>query len=257
VPEGDTIHRAAATLGAALEGRELTGFEAPAFPRGRHPREGERIDRVWARGKHLLIEFDGGLTLHTHLRMTGSWHLLGNERGRRRSRRTQVVTVRAGEVEAACFSAPIVELLGADELRRHPVLSLLGPDLCLADADLDEVLRRLERLDPSTEIGVALLDQTVAAGVGNVYRSEVAWACLVDPCRPLRSVDLATRRNLYSTAGRLLRMNLTTTRRTTYRGGLAVYGLAGRACPRCSDTIAHRRLGEHARSVWWCPGCQR
>ena len=252
--EGDTIHRAATTLATALEGCTLTRFEAPMLREGPWPREGERIERVWARGKHLLIAFGGGSTLHTHLSMNGSWHVVGAPR---RTRRRPTVTIRAGDVEVACFSAPTVELLSGDDLRRHPVLGRLGPDLCLADAVVDEAVRRMGRLDPSIEVGVALLDQAVAAGIGNVYRSEVAWACRLDPRRPLGSVDAATRRDLYSTAGRLLRRNLGTSRRTTDAGALAVYRRHGRACPRCGDTVLRARLGEHARSVWWCPGCQR
>lgn len=254
MPEGDTIHRAAATLATVLEGRTLNRLETPMLRGGPRPREGEPIERVWARGKHLLIAFGGGPTLHTHLGMNGSWHVAG---ARRRTGRPPVVTILAGEVEVCCFSAATVELLGDDELRRHPVLGRLGPDLCLVDADIDEAVRRLGNLDPSTEIGVALLDQTVAAGIGNVYRSEVAWACRVDPRRPLGSVDAATRRELYSTAGRLLRGNLGTSRRTTDAGALAVYRRQGRACRRCGGTVLRQRLGEHARSVWWCPGCQR
>jgi endonuclease-8 len=252
--EGDTIHRAAARMASALEGRTLTRFEAPTLRAGPRPREGEPIERVWAQGKHLLVAFGGGPTLHTHLGMSGSWHV-GS--GRPRTGRRPVVTIAAGEVEATCFSAPTVELLGDDDLRRHPVLSRLGPDLCLAAPDIDEAVRRLGRLDPATEVGVALLDQSVAAGIGNVYRSEVAWACRLDPRRPLGSVDDATRRELYSTAARMLRRNLNTSRRTTTAGTLAVYRRQGRRCLRCGDTVNWQRLGEHARSVWWCPGCQR
>ena len=221
------------------------------------PRPGEHIEDVTARGKHLLIRFSGGLTLHTHMRMNGSWHLYSPGERWQRTRGAMVVAVETAGVHAVCFSAPVVELLHYAELARHPVLGALGPDLCLADVDLHQVTSRLGALDRSTEIGVALLDQTVAAGIGNVYRAEVAWACRVDPFRALAQIDAAARRELYETASRLLRANLGTTRRTTVPGGLAVYDRAGRACPRCGDTIVTRRQGEQARSVWWCPGCQR
>ncbi len=168
-----------------------------------------------------------------------------------------VATVGTTDVDAVCFAAPVIELLTDAELDRHPVLAALGPDLCEAGADLDEVVRRLDALDPATETGVALLDQTVAAGIGNVYRAEAAWACGVDPFRPIARLDDRTRRELYATASRQLRSNLGTRRRTTVPGGLAVYDRAGRACPRCGDAIVTRRQGEQARSVWWCPGCQR
>lgn len=257
MPEGDTIHRAAATLASALAGRDLTRFEAPRLRERQLPRPGEHIEEVTARGKHLLIRFSSGLTLHTHMRMNGSWHLYSPGERWRRTRGAMVVTVETAGVHAVCFSAPVVELLHDAKLAHHPVLGALGPDLCLADVDVDEATSRLGALEQSTEIGVALLDQTVAAGIGNVYRAEVAWACRVDPFRTLAQIDAAARRELYETASRLLRLNLGTVRRTTVPGGLAVYDRAGRACLRCGNTIVTRRQGEQARSVWWCPGCQR
>ena len=259
MPEGDTIHRAATTLSAAIAGAELTLFDLPRQRAGRAgwPRPGERVAGVEARGKHLLIACSGGLTLHTHMRMGGSWHLYRPGERWRRSPGAAVARLGTSGTEAVCFSAPVVEVLREIDLRRHAVLAALGPDLCVPGADLDDVLARLDTLDPATPVGVALLDQTVAAGVGNVYRSEVAWACRVDPARPVGDVDPETRRELYVIAARLLRANLDSPRRTTVPGGLAVYDRAGRACPRCGGTVATRRLGERARSVWWCPGCQR
>ena len=257
MPEGDTIHRTAATLASALEGEELTRFEAPLLRTHDLPHAGERIEEVAARGKHLLMRCSGGITLHTHMRMSGSWHLYRPGERWRRTRGAMVVTVETARMHAVCFSAPVVELLRDAELARHAVLGALGPDLCLADPDLDAVTSRLGTLDPATEVGVALLDQTVASGIGNVYRVEVAWACRVNPFRALVDVDLAKRRELYETASTLLRGNLRTTRRTTVAGGLAVYDRAGRACPRCAGTIVARRQGEQARTVWWCPACQR
>ena len=257
MPEGDTIHRTAATLANALAGEELTRFETPRLRGQDLPHPGERIEEVAARGKHLLMRCSGGITLHTHMRMNGSWHLYRPGERWRRARGAMVVTVETAFMHAVCFSAPVVELLRPAELARHAVIGALGPDLCRAGPDLDAVTARLGTLDPGTEVGVALLDQTVAAGIGNVYRAEVAWACRIDPFRALADIDLATRRELYETASRLLRANLDTTRRTTVPGGLAVYDRAGRACPRCASTIVTRRQGEQARSVWWCRGCQR
>jgi endonuclease-8 len=256
MPEGDTIHRTAATLAGALVGRELTRFEAPRLRAPDVPRPPETVEEVVARGKHLLMRWSGGLTLHTHMRMSGSWHLYRPGERWRKPRRAMVVTVATAGVHAVCFSAPVVEMLRETALARHPVLAALGPDLCVEGVDLDAVMSRLGALDDSTEIGVALLDQTVAAGIGNVYRSEVAWACRIDPFRPLEKLDPPDRRCLYETASRLLRANLDTRRRTTVPGGLAVYDRAGRACPRCAGTVATKRMGEQARSVWWCPGCQ-
>jgi endonuclease-8 len=121
---------------------------------------------------------------------------------------------------------------------------------------VDETIRRLERLDPATPIGVVLLDQRPACGIGNVYRSEVLWAERVAPRTPLRDLDDAARRSLYATAHRLLRANIGDRPRRTIATGLAVYERGGRRCPRCQATVVHERLGEQARSVWWCPACQ-
>lgn len=253
MPEGDTIHRAAAVLRAALGHGPLTRFEARG-PRGPSPQPGEPIVGIEARGKHLLIGFGGGLTLHTHLRMDGSWRVL--EAGARVGG-SPVAVVGAPAGTAVCRKAPVVELLDAAALRRHPQLSTLGPDLCLPEVDLDEVLRRIEALaDPADPIGGVLLDQRLAAGIGNVYRSEVLWACRVDPIRPLGSVPLETLRALYATASSQLHANLGPGPRRTVPEGLAVYDRGGRPCRRCGTTIASRRIGEQARTTWWCPRCQ-
>ena len=255
MPEGDTIHRTAATLRSVLEGRDLERFEAPRV-RGRPPATGARIEAVEARGKHLLIRFGDGAVLHSHMRMTGSWHTYRTgEPWRRHASRARVV-IETGSSVAVCFDAPVIELLDVRGLERHPLLAALGPDLCVADPDVDEALRRMDALEPAMPVGVALLDQRVASGVGNVYRSEVLWASRVDPVRPVASLDRERRRALFVTAARMLRSNLGGWRRETVPGGLAVYDRAGRPCRRCGATIRTRRLGEQARSVWWCPGCQ-
>jgi endonuclease-8 len=256
MPEGDTIHRTAATLRTVLEGRELERFEAPRI-RGRAPAAGSTIRSVEARGKHLLIRFDDGAVLHTHMRMTGSWHTYRpGERWRRHASHARVVIATRGSV-AVCFDAPVVELLDERGITRHPQLAALGPDLAEADADIDEAIARMDRLDPETAVGVALLDQRVASGLGNVYRSEALWASRADPFRPIDRIDPELRRELLVTGSRMLRANLDGPRRQTVPGGLAVYDRAGLPCRRCGVTIRTRRLGEQARSVWWCPGCQR
>jgi endonuclease-8 len=261
MPEGDTIHQIARSLRATLRTGPITGFEAPAI-RGSHPAPGESIDRIEARGKHVLIRFDGGSTLHTHLRMDGSWriqHAGGGPHPRNGPPgRGAIARIDTAEAAAVCANTPTVELLDDGGLKRHPVLSQLGPDLCLADPDLDAAARRFDAfVDPRTEIGVALLDQRVAAGIGNVYRSEVLWACRVDPFTPLRGVDPGTRRQLLATASDLLRTNLERggSRRTVPQG-LAVYDRGGRPCPRCGAAIRSKRLGDLARTAWWCPICQ-
>jgi endonuclease-8 len=261
MPEGDTIHRIARSLCASLGAGPVTAFEAPSI-RGPRPDPGEPIDRIEARGKHVLIRFGGGATLHTHLRMDGAWRIHGAAAGPHPRTgppgRGAIARIDTAGAAAVCADTPTVELLDDGDLKRHPVLSQLGPDLCLADADLDAAVSRFERfVDPSTTIGVALLDQRVASGIGNVYRSEVLWARRVDPSTPLRDIDAGTRRQLLATANELLRTNLERNGpRQTIPSGLAVYDRAGRPCPRCGTPIRSRRLGEQARTAWWCPVCQ-
>ncbi len=264
MPEGDTIHRVAGRLRPALAGRTLVAFEAPRLV-GDRPRPGTRIDGVEAVGKHLLVHFDDGLTLQTHLRMTGSWHLYRT--GERWQKSAHLARARL-EVEgwvAVCFAAPVVRTyrrdapggpLGRD---RDPVAHL-GPDLCradLTDADIDECVARMATVgDPGDEIGAVLLDQRVACGVGNVYKSEVLFTCGVDPFTPVGRLDAATRRRLITTASRQLRANLGSGPRETVPGGVAVYGRRGRPCLRCGTTVRRTLQGEQARSTYWCPTCQ-
>jgi endonuclease-8 len=258
VPEGDTLWRTAERLRPVLAGARVVRFEAPRL-RGERPWGGGdlRVEDVEARGKNLLVHFDRGLTLRTHLRMTGSWHVYRTgERWRVSPGKVRVVIeVDSGWV-AVCFAAPVVETYRRGGPEPAP-LARLGPDLCDADADLDAVLSRWTTLAaPDDEVGVLLLDQRIAAGIGNVYRSEVCFACGIDPFTPAIAVDTATVRQLYATASRLLRANLTTNRRQTAGDGLAVYGRPGRPCPRCGTPVRTRRQGEQARSVYWCPACQ-
>ena len=135
------------------------------------------------------------------------------------------------------------------------MLGRLGPDLCDADVDLDVVVARLGLLEPDTELAAALLDQRVAAVIGNVFKSEVCWAERVSPFARLATLDEPTRRRIFETAQRHLTDNLTTKRRRTYGDGLVVYRRAGRRCPRCRELIRTGR-DRAARATYWCPGCQ-
>jgi endonuclease-8 len=162
--------------------------------------------------------------------------------------------------QAVCFSAPVVETYRAGALTRHPVAGSLGPDLCKEDADLADCVARMARYcDRERTAAEALLDQRVACGVGNVYKSEVLWACELDPFTPVGALDTDQRTRLIEVAARLLRANLDTPTRVTSTGspeGLAVYGRFGKPCLRCSTPIEVRKHGEQARVTYWCPNCQ-
>ncbi|MEY2436410.1 MAG: endonuclease [Acidimicrobiaceae bacterium] len=254
MPEGDTIHRSAARLRSALEGKPLVRFEAPRAV-GRPPRPGTVIETVEAVGKHLLIRFADGTTLRTHMRMTGSWHLYRTGERWQRPRHLARAVVEVEGWVAVCFSAPVVELERGDERIAH-----LGPDLTnpeVTDADIEVAVERMATCSgPGDEIGAVLLDQRVACGVGNVYKSEVLFACAIDPFATVAAVTLEDRRRLLSTASKLLRANLGSGPRRTTPEGLAVYGRRGQPCPRCGTPIRMRRQGEQARSTYWCPTCQ-
>ena len=244
MPEGDTIHLAATRLRHALEGKPLMRIEARRAM-GHAPKPGTVISTVEAQGKHLRVRFADGTTLRTHLRMTGSWHLYRTgERWRSPTHLARAVVEVDGWV-AVCFAAPLVAFERDDTSTAH-----LGPDLAnvgLTDADIDRAVQRLRSLDGSTEIGVAVLDQRVAAGVGNVYKSEVLFACGLHPRTPVAEVDDRTARHVLTTAAKLLR--------TGTRPG-AVYRRAGQPCRRCGTPIIRQRQGEQARSTYWCPTCQ-
>lgn len=261
MPEGDTIHRAAARIRGTFGGEPLTAFAArPSgiVPGVAPPGPGDRISSVEARGKHLLIGFDGGATLHTHLGMLGTWRVhTGGAPPPGLPRARTGVAMATARASAVCRSAPVVELLDDASVRRHPVLRALGPDLCLPDADLGAAVDRLASIDAGTAVGVVLLDQRVAAGIGNVYRSEVLWACRVDPWAPIGALPGEAIHELYATAARLLQANLSIRGpRRTVPEGLAVYERAGRACRRCGTPIRVAPIGDPPRSAWWCPSCQ-
>lgn len=260
MPEGDTIFRAAMTLRAALAGGTVTRFEAPRVV-GRAPQPGDVVRDVEARGKHLLVHLTGAedrpdLTVRTHLRMTGSWHVYRPGERWWKPRHQARLVIETGTAVAVCFNAPVVEVIPADRVDRHPELARLGPDLSRSDADLDEAADRMGRLDDTTEVGVALLDQRVACGVGNVYKSEALHACGIDPFAPVGRLDADDRRRLLETASRQLRANLTGYPRTTVPEGLAVYGRAGQPCRTCGAAIRVRKQGHHARVTYWCGTCQ-
>ena len=263
MPEGDTIWRTARTLRAALAGRTVTGFESSlpeVAARGRAQRlVGRTVEAVESRGKHLLLHFSGGASLHTHLRMTGSWHVYRPAtRGRAPAHLARAV-VRTDAYVAVCFQAPVVELLTLVELRAHAPLQSLGPDLLAPDFDPALARARLRARDDA-EIGDALLDQTALAGIGNVYKSEVLFLCGVNPFRKVADLADEVLDRIVATAGVQMKRNLGGGTRRTTPGlevqPLWVYEQGGRPCRRCGSAITRRLQGAAARSTYWCPRCQ-
>lgn len=257
--EGDTIYRAAVMLRTALSGQVMTDFRAARLV-GLRPDVGQTIETVESHGKHLEITWDDGVVLHTHMRMTGSWHLYRHGQQWRKPARQARVVIETAQWAAVCFNAPVVEVYRSADRHRHPVMGTLGPDLCREDADLGECVRRvLHYPDPDASIGEVLLDQRVCCGVGNVYRAEVLFACGLNPFAAVGSLNVDEAEALVVTAARMLRDNRDTAERVTdprAPGGLAVYGRTGKSCVACGTVIQTTRTGDFHRTVWWCPTCQ-
>jgi endonuclease VIII len=245
VPEGDSLHRAAAKL-QVLAGQRLE-VETPhprAAAKGLAARlDGLTLDSVEAIGKNLLLHFEGGLVLRSHLRMTGRWRL--EERGKTRRGRPWLV-LRGAEHEAVLWNGPVLELS-----RGGSVARVLGPDILAEPPDLAGMLRRLRGAPPGRAVGDALLDQKLVAGIGNVWRAEALWEARVSPWRPLADVSDAELLAVLEAAHRLMLAGVGGERHRR-----RVYRRAGRACPRCGQIVRSRPQGDAARIAYWCTVCQ-
>jgi endonuclease-8 len=200
------------------------------------------------------------LVLHTHLRMTGSWHIYRPGERWRKPARFAVVVLRTADLVTPCFSAPIVELLTGWQAKHHPELRKLGPDAMLPEFDAEAVLARFRRY-PQVEIGVALLNQRLMAGVGNIYKSEVLFSRRVYPFAKVGELSDKTLRGLIEESHRLLRLNETRGERRTVFGirqneRLWAYSRAGSPCRVCGGPIRVSKQGIDARLTYWCPNCQ-
>jgi endonuclease-8 len=244
MPEGDALHRAARRL-QVLVGQELQ-VETP------HPRaavkqlaprlDGRRLESVEAVGKNLLFRFEGGLVLRSHLRMQGRWRVLGRDD----AVFGQPWLVLRGESHAGVlWNGPVLELDRGVALR-------LGPDILAEPPDYDEMLARLRRTPQDRQIGDALLDQRLVAGIGNVWKVESLWAERISPWRRLADVSDDELRAVLAAAHRLMSDRLKGVPVTRH-----VYRRKGRMCPRCGTPIESWPQGDDARMAYWCPQCQR
>jgi endonuclease-8 len=250
MPEGDTLFRIATTLNKALAGARVTKF---ASGRLQGSPAGERIEGVTARGKNLLIRFEKGRTLRTHLMLHGAWHLYREgERWQRPAFLARVELHADNGFVAVCFAAPVVEWL------RPEVLADLGPDATTDAFDATSAQARLRALPPETLAGDALLTQQAMSGVGNVIKCEALFICRQDPFAPLASVTDAALSQLVAECHRLLVANRDSGRRASHGvltgGQLYVYGRAGKPCRVCGETLRVRR---GKRLTVFCPRCQR
>jgi endonuclease-8 len=252
VAEGDTIHRLARRLETALGGREIDRAEAPDPRSPVHRRSGElegrRMESVDARGKHLLIDFSDGLAVHSHLGINGSIRIGGDghvPRGR------PWLLLASGDRYAAQFGGKLLRIVTESRLRNDPALMQLGPDPLRPEFDLPDAAARLRRMGAGRQVGEALLDQTIVAGIGNVIRIEACFRTRVDPWRKVDELSAEEAERVLFESRRVMQATLETGRRPS-----TIYGKARRPCPRCGERIQARGQGDANRIAYWCPGCQ-
>jgi endonuclease VIII len=256
MPEGDAIHRAAKRVGAALVGKRIVSIEAPqrrhAMDRWPERLQGRAIRAVEARGKHLFVRFEGDLTLHSHLRMTGMWGVYRHGERWRRSRQRAWLVIRTSEHEVVEFDGPVLELMTDSRTRFDRRLASLGPDVLAQSFDQDRFLARLREEDRSRGIGDALLDQRNLSGVGNLWKSEGCFLARLDPWRRLGET---TNEEVLAVVG-----EIRTLMQASVEGRLAprrwVFERTGLPCRRCATPIRARGQGDDNRTTYWCPRCQ-
>ena len=243
MPEGDSLHRAALRL-RPLVGQRV-GATSPN-PRGlvtgvAAAVDGRILESVEAVGKHLLLRFEGGVTVRSHLRLTGRWRV--GPAGAQQMGRPWLV-LRTSELEASQWNGPVLAL------EQRP-LRQLGPDLLADETEVAVLVPRFRRADPAAPLGVALQDQRLVSGIGNMWMSEALWATGLSP---RAAVAEASDEQLHAA----LRWAQTSMRASVEgtRPPRAVYRRAGRPCRRCGTPITAQALGDDNRTAYWCPGCQ-
>ena len=239
MPEGDALHRAAQRL-RVLEGEIVTATSPNprAAVLGIAERiDGKRLERVEARGKNLVLTFEGGLVVRSHLRMNGRWFVQAADMP---VRGTPWLVLEAGGWQAVQRNGPVLEL-GTTKLAH------LGPDVLADPPNIDAMIARFRRAEQSRELGDALLDQSLVAGIGNKWKAEALFEAQTSPWTPLQAVDDEELRRVLAAALSLMR---------SARRRNRVYRKAGRQCVRCGGTIRSWPQGDNARMAYWCPGCQ-
>jgi endonuclease VIII len=268
MPEGDTILQAAAKLERALARQQIVRFFSPLPKLKEAELVGREVTRVYARGKNIVIALDDGRALHTHLRMQGKWSVweksqLSPERLERLTRAPHslnpvfTLSLETSRVIALCEQAAVAELASEREIERR--LASLGPDLLASDFDAEKALENL-RARPELPIGEAIMLQSMFAGVGNVFKSEILFLEKVSPFVSVGALDDQRLAAIVERARVLLNRNRTGQRRTQFsaltRMRFYVYERSGQHCIKCDATIQMRRQGSLMRSTYFCPDCQ-
>jgi endonuclease-8 len=243
MPEGDALHRAARRLQPLVGERVEVETPNPRAQVGRIAEllDGRRLVSVEAVGKNLLLTFDGGYVLHSHLRMSGRWTLV--PRGATRRGKPWLV-LRGATREAVLWNGPVLEL-HTRGIRR------VGPDILAAEPDFARMRAKLRAGEQTRTVGDALLDQRIVAGLGNKWKAEALWAAELAPWRPLGQTSDEELQAVLEVAVRLMRGSL-----DGHRHANRVYRRVGRPCPRCGERILSRGQGDANRIAYWCPRCQ-
>lgn len=260
MPEGDTVHKLAAAMAPVLTSRRLLSIRAKGRDWGHLG--GQLIDAVSSRGKHLLIGIGGAWILRTHLGLYGSWHCYRLGSPWKRPARQASLVLGLDDRVYVLFNAKEMDLLPAGGFRLGDTLRRLGPDLTREHPRAQMLLARArELLDPATPVVDLLLDQRVASGIGNVYKSEILFLTGCSPFSRFGDLTLEEFSSLYAEAARWLRRNFGAGERITRepadgRGPLWVYARDGEPCLRCASEVRRERIGRNPRSTYWCPVCQ-
>ncbi|MEM8982774.1 MAG: DNA-formamidopyrimidine glycosylase family protein [Pseudomonadota bacterium] len=261
MPEGDTIHKIAAYLAPRLERQTVEQLTLGRRPERRFA--GRRVDRVQARGKHLYIDFDNGIAVRSHLGMHGSWHSYPSLLDWQKPPHRASLVLETAGTYFVCFNAKEIELVRTPGVRSRSLTMRLGPDLAVDAVDVSRLASRARDFVAADSLLIdVLLDQRIAAGIGNVYKSELMFLERFAPLTVLGSVTDADLTGLYHRAADLLQRNLGGGKRVTRfegdgAGRLWVYGRSGKTCLRCdAGIITYQRLGVHHRGTYWCPNCQ-
>ena len=260
MPEGDTVFKLAAYLRPQLLGRTLG--RGSLYGLRRDDLCGRQVSDVYARGKHLFVELDARQLLRSHLGMYGSWHTYAPGEAWQKPARRAALVLNTGERLFVCFDPLQIEMLRRGGVRERRLDAALGPDLLATEVDLAAVLARAHALgDAHAPVVDLLLDQRIAGGIGNVYKSEVLFLEQIDPHLAIGCLDDKQILALYRRAHELLRENVSGGPRVTRRapddaGELWVYGRNGQPCLCCDSVIRSDRVGRGLRTTFWCPHCQ-
>jgi endonuclease VIII len=268
VPEGDTIYRTAASIRQWMSGRIVTAAQSQVPSLNLQTLTGRPIETVEPHGKHLVISFgvhpdredDQPVALHSHMRMSGSWHVYTATAEWQRPRKQAKVIITASDRLAVCFNAPIISLLPVRDVDRGTGIGRLGPDVLVDPFNPAEVVTRARATRNADAIGEVLLDQQVVAGIGNIYRCESLFLERIHPWTILSQLTDAAFEALVETASRIMRANLGKPIGRNFGNGenqTWVYGRNGLPCKNCATPIQTRKQGSQARTAYWCSSCQR